>query len=442
MKKGLTFEKLGFIFTMILIILLPFHAFLTTSLTALVSGYSQDLLSKTSYFVACWKEILMVIMTLMIIIRSFIQKKLPFKILLIDYFILFLFVWALASAFIQSASLTQGILGIRFDFEFFFLYWIIRALNISQDNLKTILKTLFIVTSIVIILGFVQIFLSCDQMTIFGYTSYISSWVASKPLPCGHAVGVSDTIRMMSTFSGPNQLASYLIVAIMMAWYSLSKVLRTANAKIWMKYIYMVFIALSLTALYLTYSRGAMIALLVAFLCLLVLQATDTKKTFGYLVFGIVISILIFTANIVLSPERIDSTKEHFEKPLQGITMIIEKPWGYGIGMAGPVSMRFPADGSKALVSESWYLQIAQEFGVLGGLMFFLLLSYILRYLFQRQSNNTVLDEKEFLQTILSVYLGLLINNLFLHTWSSDMVTSLIFWSLFGIAVSFKHQDS
>jgi len=291
-------------------------------------------------------------------------------------------------------------------------------------------------TTIVSILGIIQITQSCEFMTNFGYTPYISSWVSSKPLPCGHGIGKNlDTMRMMSTFSGPNQLASYLLINILIAWYLLTELLRTNKKKIRIKkYLYIMFLALSIVALYFTYSRGALLALLAAFLCLLVLQASNSKKTFTYLVIGMVTVILLFAGNVILSPDRIDSTKEHFKRPIEGIEIIAENPWGLGLGMAGPASMRFPADGSKAIISENWYLQIAQEFGLIGALLFFLLFSSILRFLFQNQQFQHTASQY-FTITILSIYIGLLINNLFMHTWSSDMVTSLIFWSLLAICI-------
>ena len=437
MLKNISLDKVGFRFLALLFILLPFHAFLTTFFSSLFDVSTKDSLSLFAFLISSWKEILMVIIGGFICVHSFIKKKFPFRILLIDYLIFVLFVWALISAFFQSSSYIQGLTGVRFDFEFFILYWIVRSLPITKEQLRKLLKYMLISTTVVVIFGIIQIIQPCEFMTNFGYTPYVSSWVSSKPLPCGHGIGKNfNIIRMMSTFSGPNQLASYLLINILVAWYLLTEYLKVNKKETVIKYSYIMFLVLSLTALYLTYSRGALLALLAAFLCMLVLQASNSKRTFSYLIIGMVTCVLLFTSNIIFSPDRIDSTRAHFKKPIEGIQIVTENPWGLGLGMAGPASMRFPPDGSKAIVSENWYLQIAQEFGLIGAFLFFLLLSAIVRFLFQNHQFQST-KSQFFTITILSIYIGLLVNNLFMHTWSTDMITSLLFWSLLAICINF-----
>ena len=86
---------------------------------------------------------------------------------------------------------------------------------------------------------------------------------------------------------------------------------------------------------------------------LITLQVSQIKGSlvivFGFLMFG-----------------RLGSNIEHIQKPLASINRIIKNPIGYGVGMAGPVSMRFPADGSASKIAENWYLQITEEVGILG----------------------------------------------------------------------------
>jgi len=434
------FHKIGFYFLATMFILLPFHAFLTTYFTSLLTETTKDNLSSISFIIASWKEILMVLMTFVILINSIVKKKLPFKPLLLDFLIFVLFIWGLASIYFQSDSLMQGLLGVRFDFEFFIFYWILRSIPLTLADIKKLFKYLIGSSVLVIILGFIQINLPCDFMTNFGYSPYISSWVSSKPLPCGHGLGGNIKIlRMMSTFSGPNQLASFLLMTTIISWAMLSEHLKNIKTLVAKSYLSISFVVLSLTALYFTHSRGALLALLISFFFMLVLQAKDSKKTFGYLTFAIVIIVLLFAGNILLNPSRINSTQEHLEKPIEGIKLIIKNPWGLGIGMAGPASMRFPEDGSKAIISENWYIQIAQEFGLVGAFIFFLLLSSILRFLFQSYQKidpDKASGLKTFTASIIAVYFGLLINNLFLHTFSSDMITSLIFFGMLAVCIN------
>jgi hypothetical protein len=100
---------------------------------------------------------------------------------------------------------------------------------------------------------------------------------------------------------------------------------------------------------------------------------------------------------------------------------------GYGIGTAGPVVYGTPLEntGKYPTITESWYLQLIQEIGLIGIILYGWLYYGLIRSLFKQDSNSIVGW----------LAIGLAVNAVFLHTWSSDANLNLMFWALAGLTL-------
>jgi hypothetical protein len=102
--------------------------------------------------------------------------------------------------------------------------------------------------------------------------------------------------------------------------------------------------------------------------------------------------------------------------------MIVQNPFGSGPGSAGPAS--FYNSNAQPIISESYFVQLGQEVGVLGLLLFLLICGYTAKMLY-RQKDATA-------QVLLASFAGLSVISIFLHGWADDP-TAMTWWGLAGL---------
>jgi len=421
----------------ILLIFLPFHAFLVTLASKYILGGNKDNLPILSFVIASWKEIIIFILfifgikNIQKIWKNYtlvsptkfqkIFKKLNFWMLI---FVIIHLVFAGIQILILKHSILQTFWGIRTNLEMIGLFWIIQLFSFDKKTILYFLKLILISTLLSLTLGIAQLSMPCESLEILGYTPYKSSWVGTKPLPCGHGVGNNlSHIRMMGTFSGPNQLASFLLIIFGILIYFWKE-------KIWNKKYIIGLSVIFLISLFFTYARGAILGGMIAGILLLSQHHKQFFKKNISLV--LILSILATTGIITAGLTRIDSTKAHLQKPIASIERIIENPIGVGVGQSGPVSLRFWGE-EKAKISENWYLQITEEIGLLGGIVLIMMLIYL--YFFIEYSNSNIK------QPLLFIYTALLINNIFLHTFASDSITTITLFLLLSLSSQHPLQN-
>ena len=305
--------------------------------------------------------------------------------------------------------------------------------------------------------GILTFFLPQQFFTALGYSDLHSLYLPDSPLAAFQQIGGSGLRRVQSTMSGPNQLGLWLLLPWTLG---LLKVLKGKQLFQWIAYFGIIDFAL-----FLTFSRSAWIAACVIIIIALFrgdADATIRKAALWLLgIFGILLIVGgIFAPNIIL---RIASSSDHLERPFIAIATILEKPLGWGMGLAGPASNRVSdacvylprgADASWAadrpnlcvfvgnaqiqpvdracecpFLPENWYLQIGVELGILGFVLFVTLIVLILRRVFKTSGE---LD-----QIIAFGFLGVSIAALFLHAWE-DAAVSLTLWALLSSAAASK----
>ncbi|MDD4351911.1 MAG: O-antigen ligase family protein [Candidatus Gracilibacteria bacterium] len=428
-------DKLIYRGLILLLALLPFHAFFKTWFSSLLTETNIDYLSLGSFVIGSWKEILIACLLVLVLIKILHEKKWPFHFHKVDIVLLAFSLILLISPLWNKFDLAAYFWALKTNLAFVLLYFIIRSIAWDRKRIDLVMQVILGSALIVIVFGLIlYFFLPKDFLQNFGYTPYISSYVDEKPLPFVHGMGEELAIpRLASTLSGPNQFGSYLLIILGIVFASIFHKYNLGKRK---AQYFELFLG-ALACLVLTFSRAAWLGFLGAAL-IVFLSRIDLKKQGKQLLLIIVcllaVTFTIFLGNTGLRQDyllRLSSTMGHYEQTLEGLEIVKENPWGLGMGQAGPVSRRIYGE-EAGIISENWYLQIAQEAGLVALLLWFAFL-YLAFKDYWRQ--NTFLATASFF-----LLLAISIDALFLHAWT-DSVTALIAFSVIGISFSFAPES-
>ena len=428
--------------TLVLLGFLPFHALLVTVGTKMLMGPGHAPL----LYLVLWKEILLGVILFIAIFEIYKQLaignwQLVRKLDSIDGLILALFILSIIVFYTQyNIRNTQYLYGFKYDFIPLFAFMILRRVSWSDQYKEVMLRLILVIAGIISIYGIFALYLSQEFFSILGYSDLHSLYLSDGPLAAFQQIGGTSIRRLQSTMSGPNQLGLWLLIPFSIL------VVQRKHLEVW-KYIVGIFV---LVAMFLTFSRSVWIA--GVFIVCIALWKQLPRAVFFKMVmiggFGIFL-FLIFLQ--LISPsilQRVSSTKEHIARPLEGIRIMIEYPFGLGLGSAGPASNRISdtctyfaknsdiswAENRKNVcvfvdgvqkqplervcdcpkLPENWYIQIGIEMGILGFILFILFISLVI---FTLQSS---------LYALLP-FIGISIAALFLHAWEDSAVAITLY---------------
>jgi len=456
-----------------LVLLLPFHAFLVTSL-----DYFLNLSSIQVSVLAFWKEFIILSFLIKIIHKSVSLSKPPFKIRWYDYLIFGLFILSLAVNYIQDIPTLITVYGFRYDFLMFGVYFVFRSLSINDEELLKIIKAYMWAGLIIVGFGLLQKILPADFLTNFGYAGVID-WNPKNllSLPAYSYIHETNTQRLQSFFSGPNALASYLVILWGLCLFNIARVriFNTSRAIIGKGLIFYIVYLLAISVLlYLTYSRSAWIAVIILTV-LFILSLFKEWQTRILIIIIIlcsgIVGIVSFGGNLSENILRTNSSLNgHFIRSAAAVYLIKNNPEGLGIGTAGPSSLRFEQNHTEipteaypeikeylkktgidsnpssyhfvlrgSLVPENWFLQIGVEMGILGLGVFTAIIFGIFWSMYYIYSKVQNYFHKEFILICLFIGISLTAHSLFLHTWS-DAPTTILYWILVGLVFSTNRE--
>jgi len=410
----------------------------------------NDFLPKASLLIASWKEALIFLLGIMFIWKWYKNKKFPVQFKKFDYYFLVFLGIAILSAIFITPSFIQALWGLKYDFSFLALFYLIRGFSFTEKQKNILLWTFFVSAFLVILWGsIVYNFLPKDFLLNFGYSDHVSSFNPEKPLPMYHIVGEGGTPRLASTFAGPNQFAFYLTVLIsfLLSYISIhffhevrENILHKVtyffqnfkNLEISKIIFFTILMLLAFYSLFFTYSRSVWLAVsVVSFVFILITFQRELrmKLVFAGIIFKVL--LLIFTTFFAYeyiqdNVMRSNSSSKHFLRTKVAIEEVIQNPLGVGLGVAGPASIRF-SEWDKENVSENWHIQMFQEFGWVGGIFYLLFLYNLFVYLYKK-SKNDVFARGAFLALS-----GLVVAGVFLHSFE-DSSTSLSLFLLMGLS--------
>ncbi len=429
-------KNFGFLLLLIWLALLPWHAFLKTWLSALFLGSNADFLPAISNILSLWKEVALFMLLAIFIFsgtaKNFWRQFTKGHWLWLGAFIITM----LVCAGLQAPSLTALVLGIRTDLLFVpaLFLGVLVAQNLDQKSLATVVRVSVISLSVAVSLGVLAWFIAPNLGLNFGYSPYQSSFVENKPLPVYHCLFIDEQCipRLQATFSGPNQTGSLMILLIGLILFTIHNS-QSSRRDPFGAILNLLYLLLPVLGLILTFSRSALIGAIISSFMLI------PRKVF---LIALSVVIIIAAGIFVLKSDVIThglSSSEHWEKTITGVTYVLENPLGTGFGSTGPVSRRLfgqPTEAlaqvgeDKALISENWYLQIAEEGGIIPALLFIIWLTICIYTLFK---------SKHLGKFMAFVLLATSIQAFFLHLWEDSVITMLI-WFFVGLAMHQKPQ--
>ena len=268
-------RRLVYWILLVLVILLPWHAFLVTLLSDVFLGSDSNFLPTMSLTLAWWKEATLILIWVCFLFEWKRLWVFPLRhIYFFDLIFLGFLVIALSSWAFQSASFVQWLWGFRLDFSYFILFYLLRWFHFEWVEIRRVFISFVSSSLIALVFWFwlysfsfdwvpskinyndqkyldmseqkkefldlyydeiwelfakdKEIYMFFDHheqinfrnenflnvMNFFGYSRNISSYNPEKPLAAFHFVEARWTARFAWTFAGPNQAGFFLIVFI------------------------------------------------------------------------------------------------------------------------------------------------------------------------------------------------------------------------------------
>lgn len=406
-----------------ILVLLPFHAFLTTWAG---SNFSQ----LDTWRV--WKEILLTLSLPLAIwlvwqspdLKSWLRRS--WIVRLFGLYVLLHLIIGLWANFNDKVNDTALVYSLIVNLRFVAFFLLCAVLAVKSGFLgRHWQKILILPAAVVIIFGILQTFLPLDWLRHFGYgpeTIPAYQTVDSKP----------ELQRIQSTLRGANPLGAYLVLIIP------AVLLLTARNR---SFKFGMFIG-GLLVLYYTYSRSAWLGLALTMACLLVLSGR-IKLTRRFLAVTALVTLIFLASTLQLlrtnqsaqdallhtsqsSTVDITSNEARLAALKQGAGDVIHEPFGRGPGTAGPASFR--NSDRQPRIAENYFLQIGQEVGILGMALIIGIMALVGYELWQRR-------DEQLTMILLVSLIGLTFINLISHAWTDDTLAYL-WWGLAGIALS------
>ncbi len=414
----------------IILLLVPFHAFLTVWISSGTGHYTA---------IRLWKEVLLAIASLGALYLFIFDKKVRLSTLyheltwlIIAYAAVQLVwgAWAFHYHHVTAKALGYGLLvNLRFVL-FFLVAWVVgsRTPRLSMQWSKLLIWPALIV----IVFGLVQeAFLPPRFLEHFGYSKF-------TVLPFQYVNNNPSLLRIQSTLRGANPLGAYLLLPI-----SGLLVLMSVGKRNWRRGF---MLAGAVVALFFSFSRAAWAAAILV-LIVIALARPNTLLKRRWLAWGlagvvVVAGITGFALrnnsrfeNIVLHTQQhsavvTTSNGNHASAFRKGLHDALHEPLGRGPGTAGPASVYNTGHSSR--IAENYYLQIAQETGWLGLALFLAIIVFVGWLLWQRRTDPLAL-------TLLASLVGISFVNLLSHAWADDTL-AYVWWGLAGIAIATAAQ--
>lgn len=301
----------------------------------------------------------------------------------------------------------------------------------TKKEVGTITKLVLIVSSVVAMLGVAQYFLPKDLLTHFGYS------VARGVKPAFYIDDKPDFPRIMATIRDPNSLGAFLVLPITL--------LTLVFIKSKKKLLFAGLLMLHVLALFLTFSRGAWLGTAISLGLVVALNYRVKLKgslfNYRFLVIGLLIvvvgaSLLLKNTyafqNLVFHSDKstiqADPNELRVSLQKQAVQGIIDKPIGHGPGTAGVVAIRNVNGG---ILTENYYLQIAYEVGVVGLIVFCLVLVLVGKGLYMQRNDSS---QRLLRYALLASLGGYLFIALLIHLWSNEAVAAQ-WWLLSGLVL-------
>lgn len=416
----------------VVFVLLPVHAFLSTW-----GGTAIGPL----WLWKSWKELLLAGL-FAVTLGWLLSSPRRFRELFGRSYVLLLSLYVLLTLLLAVAFVGQNgndataaglAMNLRYLLAAVLVYALFRYSNLRDKWLEKAAWFLIGVGTFVAILGIIQaLLLPSDFLAQFGYDK--ETTIAPATLIDNNP----HLLRAFATLRGPNDFGAFLILPILLV-IAYAKRLPT-----WAIISSMFFMS---WALVLSSSRSAWlgaIAAIVAFSGVYALRRLSRRYVLSGLVTLIFAGVIGLYAAINVPVLRMaifhsspgdpslteGSTDNHLSATLDGVERVANNPLGCGPGCAGPASYY----GDSAKISENYFVQIAEEVGVVGFTLFAALLVMIGHELY-RQAKTQILS-----RVLLAALVGYVVIGMLLHVWADDPL-SMTWWMLAAAVLGYNERQ-
>lgn len=408
----------------LMLVVLPFHAFLTVWASQFVGHYTV---------LRLWKELLLAILVAagsFTVCRDTVMRRQLWRSWVVRTMVAYVGVQALwgGIAYItHGVDLTALEYGLISNCRFIIFFLVLLPIAVVTPHLKQHWRALiFWPLAVVVLVGLLQYFvLPYDVLKHFGYDR-------ATIFPYEDINNNLHYIRIMSTLRGANPLGVYLAV-------SLCLLLAVWRTKRWWWYALLIG---GMIALVLTFSRGAWLGFLAGG-SVLAAARLPFRRYSRQLAIGAVMAIIgllgcgiiayndVAFQNVVLHTQKnsiVQTTSDqgHVSALRQGLYDITHEPLGRGPGTAGPASVY--NRGHAARIAENYFIQIGQETGWPGLGLFLGLIGFLGCLLWSRRSDMLALG-------LCAGLVAASVSGLFSHVWADDTL-GYLWWGLAAIALA------
>lgn len=406
-----------------------FHAFLTVWGSTFVGHFT---------LLRLWDDVVLLILLLMVSywiasdrkLRQLLFKNWLFRLIIIYVFSTIIFgVFAFITDKVELKALAYGLLVNTRFMLWSMAVWVVSLQSTwLRSSWRRLIFWPFLVTCAFAILQFFV--LPNDFLTHFGYVknSTYDPYITINQN--------TSTIRVQSFLRGANPLGAYLVMA--------TGLIAACSIESRRRVKYTLFGLIALLALLLTFSRSGWLGSIVVLISVLwlSLRKPRPKAIFFSAVFILVLIPIVGLAllhnnkgvqNAVFhvsanSTAQQTSNAGHAQALKSSIHDIAEQPFGRGPGTAGQAS--WYNQPHEVRNSESYFLEIGQEMGLLGLILFAAILLITGKELSKRNSDPLA-------RGLLAGMIGLLIVNALTYGWVDDTL-GFVYWGLVGVALSKK----
>ncbi|MCX6810348.1 MAG: O-antigen ligase family protein [Candidatus Berkelbacteria bacterium] len=408
-------QKIGVVFLYVSIIYLPLYELILHILQS-YTGLSDQLIFWLTHFY----EPVIVLFILIYLIKFAIQRQLP-KFIKVDILAAAIMLLALVMIAIYHNDLQRGLQGLRFLILPFAIYLTTRFIN--DKNPHKLIKIYLIIASLLAVMAIIEYF--------FLPRGYMDIYYNLVGFGFGQNTLISTT-QATAILAGPNQLASYLIFPF---FYLLHRYFAGKKSILMMTdSCLLILIAL---AIGLTYSRSALIGLIISAIAMFAYVGRGQRDKVIYAILFIVIAVTLAATYALRNGELPRDIITHGGSMIGHQTAMAESfktffhggllkiLFGFGVGSAGPVALKL-----GGIISENYYLQICFELGIVGLIIYILFIAGLLNNMFRKS------------KTLFFALIALLINAFFLHIFSDNPAMAVSVFIITAFVINLEVQNS
>jgi len=371
------------------------------------------------FWMSHFYEPLIVLIIATYLLKFAIERKLP-RMPKFDISLLIFLFLAVLMVVIRHSDLSRGLEGLRFLTLPFVIYILARLSD--YQNPKRLTKTYLFIALIFAAIGVVEFFLLP--------AGYMATFLGVSNFGFGQNSLIS-TPQATALLAGPNQLASYLILAffyLMHQFFTSKKpILSEGNS------YFLILVAL---AIGLTFSRSALLGLVFGAVWMFVYFGRSARSK---IIYSILFIVMVLSAAVSLAlmngelprdllahgtsfSQHLFATKDSFLQFIHGgVAKIL---FGFGVGSAGPTALKL-----GGIITENYYLQILFEVGVIGFIYLVIFLAGVITRLYRGS------------KTLFFAFIALLVNALFLHIFSDNPVMAVTVFIIVAAVINVENNN-